>query len=62
MSGAGTVVEIGYSEGWDLAARALPGPLTVEAARARDAAGLPYAAVTGCVDVVLDHLPDLTVH
>ncbi|GHB25069.1 hypothetical protein GCM10010346_55890 [Streptomyces chryseus] len=45
MSGAGTVVEIAYGEGWDLAARALLGPLTVEAARARDAAGLPYAAV-----------------
>lgn len=35
MSGAGTVVEIAYGEGWDLAARTLLGPLTLEAARAR---------------------------
>ncbi|MBT2526720.1 DUF4241 domain-containing protein [Streptomyces sp. ISL-99] len=45
MSGAGTVVEIAYGEGWDLAARTLLGPLAPEAARARDEAGLPYVAV-----------------
>ncbi|MCJ1679132.1 DUF4241 domain-containing protein [Streptomyces sp. APSN-46.1] len=38
------VVEVAYAQGWDLAARALWGPLSAEAARERDVAGLPYVA------------------
>ncbi|AIA07799.1 hypothetical protein DC74_7377 [Streptomyces noursei] len=40
-----TVVEVAYALAWDLQARALWGPLTVEAARERDVAGLPYVVV-----------------
>ncbi|MGZ9931507.1 DUF4241 domain-containing protein [Streptomyces sp. NC-S4] len=39
---AGLVVELGYAEGWDLATRTPWRPLSAEAARERDAAGLPY--------------------
>lgn len=35
-------VEFGYAEGWDLATRTPWRPLSAEAARERDAAGLPY--------------------
>ncbi|MFJ9945138.1 DUF4241 domain-containing protein [Streptomyces erythrochromogenes] len=38
----GTVVEVGYAQGWDLTARAPWRPLSAEEARERDAAGLPY--------------------
>ncbi|MFE6907722.1 DUF4241 domain-containing protein [Streptomyces erythrochromogenes] len=40
----GTVVEVGYAQGWDLTARAPWRPLSAEEARERDAAGLPYVA------------------
>ncbi|MCL6735934.1 DUF4241 domain-containing protein [Streptomyces neyagawaensis] len=43
--GQGTVVEVAYALAWDLEACALWRPLTVEAARERDAAGLPYVVV-----------------
>ncbi|MFI5534739.1 DUF4241 domain-containing protein [Kitasatospora sp. NPDC051853] len=39
------VVEVGYARAWDLEARAPWRPLSVEEARARDAAGLPYVVV-----------------
>ncbi|MFF2792767.1 DUF4241 domain-containing protein [Streptomyces sp. NPDC058049] len=39
------VVELGYAEGWDLATRTPWRPLSAEAARERDAAGLPYAVL-----------------
>ncbi|WP_328962899.1 DUF4241 domain-containing protein [Streptomyces virginiae] len=42
--GSGTVVEVGYAEGWDLATRTPWRPMSAEAARERDAAGLPYVA------------------
>ncbi|THA85603.1 DUF4241 domain-containing protein [Streptomyces sp. A0592] len=40
----GTVVEVGYAQGWDLTARAPWRPISAEEARERDAAGLPYVA------------------
>ncbi|WP_434594779.1 DUF4241 domain-containing protein [Streptomyces sp. A5-4] len=40
-----TVVEVAYALAWDLEARALWRPLTAEAARERDGAGLPYVVV-----------------
>ncbi|MEU9237839.1 DUF4241 domain-containing protein [Streptomyces subrutilus] len=40
--GPGTVVEVAYALAWDLEARAPWRPLSVEAARERDTAGLPY--------------------
>ncbi|MFC9948546.1 DUF4241 domain-containing protein [Streptomyces pratensis] len=43
--GPGTVVEVAYALAWDLAVRALWRPLTAQAARERDVAGLPYVVV-----------------
>ncbi|OEJ97424.1 DUF4241 domain-containing protein [Streptomyces thermolilacinus] len=43
--GPGTVVEVAYALAWDLEARTPWRPLTAEAARQRDAAGLPYVVV-----------------
>ncbi|MFD5417329.1 DUF4241 domain-containing protein [Streptomyces sp. NPDC127069] len=43
--GSGTVVEVGYVEGWDPASRTPGRALSAVEARARDAAGLPYAVM-----------------
>ncbi|MCX5199223.1 hypothetical protein OOK31_35985 [Streptomyces sp. NBC_00249] len=43
--GPGTVVEVAYALAWDLEARAPWRPLTAEAAREQDVAGLPYVVV-----------------
>ncbi|MEV0962211.1 hypothetical protein AB0J25_06270 [Streptomyces sp. NPDC049910] len=40
-----TVVEVAHALAWDLQARTLRRPVTVEVARERDVAGLPYAVV-----------------
>ncbi|WP_406859076.1 DUF4241 domain-containing protein [Streptomyces sp. HUAS MG47] len=45
VRGPGAVVEVACARAWDPEARALWRPLTVEAARERDAAGLPYVVV-----------------
>ncbi|MCX5402652.1 DUF4241 domain-containing protein [Streptomyces sp. NBC_00335] len=39
------MVEVGYARAWDLGARAPWRPISVEEARERDAAGLPYVVV-----------------
>ncbi|WP_327302156.1 DUF4241 domain-containing protein [Streptomyces sp. NBC_01298] len=39
------VVEVGYARAWDLEARVVWGPISVEEARERDTAGLPYVVV-----------------
>ncbi|RAJ50748.1 uncharacterized protein DUF4241 [Streptomyces sp. KhCrAH-43] len=43
--GAAMVVEVGYARAWDLEARVSWRPISVEEARERDAAGLPYVVV-----------------
>ncbi|MFD4644730.1 DUF4241 domain-containing protein [Streptomyces sp. NPDC058441] len=41
------VVEVGYAQAWDLETRVPWRPISVEEARERDAAGLPYVVVYG---------------
>ncbi|WP_227983892.1 DUF4241 domain-containing protein [Nocardia spumae] len=45
MTGRGAPLEVTYGEGWDGTAGRVAGPIAVEEARSRDAAGEPYAVV-----------------